>query len=409
MANPTNLPNSLASFRVLLIDDDEFMLSFVEGMLRDLGVTQLSRALDGQAALTLLDMATEAPQLLICDLNMPGMDGIEFFRHLAGRGFEGGVIVSSASDRNLLKSVELLLEAHGLLFLGTLEKPAQTKHLVPLLNNLVELTPKHHPHKLIKMLSPEDIREGLVSGQMEIFFEPKVRMSDWKVVGAECLARWHHPERGIVPPAAFISVAEEYGLIDSLTMAIFRDAVKQLAEWKRAGHSLKLSVNVSMDNLERLSLPEEFADMALQAGVDVRQITLEITENRLVKNLAASLEIITRLRLKGFSLSIDDFGTGYSSMEKLKQLPFTELKVDRAFVFGAAKESAARAILEFSVHTGRALGMYLVAEGVETQEDWDVVNEVGCDEVQGYFIAKPMPAQQFIAWKSNWDEQHSQE
>jgi EAL domain-containing protein (putative c-di-GMP-specific phosphodiesterase class I) len=337
---------------------------------------------------------------------MPGMDGIEFFRHLAGRRFEGGVILSSSSDRNLLKSVELLLDAHGLLFLGTLQKPARTEYLLSLLVKLVELAPKHDSQQLIKMLSPEEIRDALDNGQMEAFFQPKVRVYDRHVVGAECLIRCHHPKRGIVPPAAFISVAEEYGLIDSLTMTIFREAMRHVAIWKRQGHNLKVSVNVSMDNLDRLTLPEEFAEMARQAGVDLGQITLEITESHLVKNLATSLEIITRLRLKGFSLSIDDFGTGYSSMEKLKQLPFSELKVDRAFVFGAAKDAAARAILEFSVHTGKTLGMLLVAEGVESKEDWDLVDAVGCDEVQGFLVAEPMPAKEFLAWKAQWEERY---
>ena len=134
------------------------------------------------------------------------------------------------------------------------------------------------------------------------------------------------------------------------------------------------------------------------------RVILEMTESRLMSNIATSLEIVTRLRLKGFGLSIDDFGTGYSSMEKVKQLPFTELKVDRTFVCGAARDSVARAILESSVQMGHALGMSVIAEGAETQEDWDLLATVGCDEVQGYFVAMPMPAEEFIAWKTRWEE-----
>jgi EAL domain-containing protein (putative c-di-GMP-specific phosphodiesterase class I)/CheY-like chemotaxis protein len=405
MNKPIELPEPIKALRVLVIDDDEFMLSFAEDMLRELGVSQVARAIDGRAALAFIDVADALPQLLICDLNMPGMDGIEFFRHLAGRNFEGGVIISSASDKNLLKSVELLLGAHGLMFLGTLNKPLKEKHLLSLLDKYVAQVPRNNPQNWLRMLSPEEIREGLDADQMEVYFQPKVRVHDKRVMGAECLVRWQHPKRGLVLPTAFISIAEEYGLIDSLTMLVFREAMRQTAAWKQQGHNFKIAVNVSMDNLDRLTLPEEFAEIAQQAGVDVGQVTLEITESHLVKNLAASLEIITRLRLKGFSLSIDDFGTGYSSMEKLKQLPFTELKVDRAFVFGATDDAAARAILEFSVQTGKTLGMHLVAEGVESQEDWDLVDVVGCDEVQGFFVAQPMPAHEFLDWKINWDKQ----
>jgi len=395
------LSDKLEFLRVLLVDDDEFVLDFVEDMLHGLGVKSVSRSLDGNAALAAVDGAIRPLQLLICDLNMPGMDGIEFLRHLADRGFEGGVILSSGSDKRVIKTVESLVQAHKLRFLGTLQKPVEEAALLTALINFTGLEPKAN-YGPIQELSPEEIRAGLDAGQMETFFQPKVTVADRRVVGAECLVRWRHPERGLIQPAAFISVAEEHGLIDDLTMAVFHKAMGHLKEWTRLGHDLKVSVNVSMDNLDRLDLPEVFADIVRQAGVETGRVILEMTESRLMSNIVTSLEIITRLRLKGFDLSIDDFGTGYSSMEKLKQLPFTELKVDRSFVCGATRDSVARAILESSVQMGHALGMSVVAEGAETQEDWDLLVAVGCDEVQGYFVARPMPAEDFIAWKTRW-------
>ncbi len=396
------LSDKLEFLRVLLVDDDEFVLDFVEDMLHGLGVKSVSRSLDGNAALAAVDGAIRPLQLLICDLNMPGMDGIEFLRHLADRGFEGGVILSSGSDKRVIKTVESLVQAHKLGFLGTLQKPVEEAALLTALINFTGLEPKAN-YGPIQELSPEEIRAGLDAGQMETFFQPKVTVADRRVVGAECLVRWRHPERGLIQPAAFISVAEEHGLIDDLTMAVFHKAMGHLKEWTRLGHDLKVSVNVSMDNLDRLDLPEVFADIVRQAGVETGRVILEMTESRLMSNIVTSLEIITRLRLKGFDLSIDDFGTGYSSMEKLKQLPFTELKVDRSFVCGATRDSVARAILESSVQMGHALGMSVVAEGAETQEDWDLLVAVGCDEVQGYFVARPMPAEDFIAWKTRWE------
>lgn len=396
------LSDKLEFLRVLLVDDDEFVLDFVEDMLHGLGVKSVSRSLDGNAALAAVDGAIRPLQLLICDLNMPGMDGIEFLRHLADRGFEGGVILSSGSDKRVIKTVESLVQAHKLRFLGTLQKPVEEAALLTALINFTGLEPKAN-YGPIQELSPEEIRAGLDAGQMETFFQPKVTVADRRVVGAECLVRWRHPERGLIQPAAFISVAEEHGLIDDLTMAVFHKAMGHLKEWTRLGHDLKVSVNVSMDNLDRLDLPEVFADIVRQAGVETGRVILEMTESRLMSNIVTSLEIITRLRLKGFDLSIDDFGTGYSSMEKLKQLPFTELKVDRSFVCGATRDSVARAILESSVQMGHALGMSVVAEGAETQEDWDLLVAVGCDEVQGYFVARPMPAEDFIAWKTRWE------
>ena len=404
MTTPSALPDALKSLRVLLVDDDEFILDIVEELLGQLGIASLCRAHDGNEALALIEAAAEPLQLLICDLEMWGMDGIECIRHLSERRFQGAILLLSGSDNRMLDTVGNLVREHKLRFLGALAKPIDEAALLGALMKLADAVPiGRGAHGQLQMLSPEEIRAGLEAGCVEPFFQPKVALAGRRVLGAECLLRWRHPERGLVPPLAVIPVAEAHGLIDELTLAVFAKTMEHLREWTRQGHALKVSVNVSMDNLKRFDLPDVLAGIARQAGVDARQVVLEITESRLMSNLATSLEIITRLRLMGFGLSIDDFGTGYSSMEKLKQMPFTELKVDRAFVFGAAGDSVARAIFESSVRLGHVLGMRVVAEGAETQEDWDLAAAVGCDELQGYVVAKPMPAGEFIDWKTRWE------
>ena len=404
MTTPMALPDALKSLRVLLVDDDEFILDIVEELLGQLGIARLCRAHDGNEALALIEAAAEPLQLLICDLEMWGMDGIECIRHLSERRFQGAILLLSGSDNRMLDTVGNLVREHKLRFLGALAKPIDEAALLGALMKLADAVPiGRGAHGQLQMLSPEEIRAGLEAGCVEPFFQPKVALAGRRVLGAECLLRWRHPERGLVPPLAVIPVAEAHGLIDELTLAVFAKTMEHLREWTRQGHALKVSVNVSMDNLKRFDLPDVLAGIARQAGVDARQVVLEITESRLMSNLATSLEIITRLRLMGFGLSIDDFGTGYSSMEKLKQMPFTELKVDRAFVFGAAGDSVARAIFESSVRLGHVLGMRVVAEGAETQEDWDLAAAVGCDELQGYVVAKPMPAGEFIDWKTRWE------
>ncbi|MET0014697.1 MAG: EAL domain-containing protein [Sedimenticola sp.] len=229
---------------------------------------------------------------------------------------------------------------------------------------------------------------------------------DKSLVAAEVLARWQHPERGLLAPFHFIARAEELSLIDELTWSLFEQAIGQFGRWRTMGTNLSMSINLSADSLGTVDLPEKIASLVAANHIPYDAIRLEITESRLMKNLKTSLDVLARLRLKNFGLSIDDFGTGYSSLAQLNSIPFNELKVDRAFVHGAAADPAARAILESSVMLARKLDMTVVAEGVEDQSDWDQVEAVGCDLVQGYHVARPMPADQFELWMETWNERN---
>jgi PAS domain S-box-containing protein len=393
-----------ADMHVMILEDDPIQMEIASTTLRKLGVTRIANCVDGYQALAVV--RTYNPDLLLCDLNMPGMDGISFLRQVAEQGFSGGVILLSAVDRSVMKAAENLAEAFGLHLLAAINKPLLPEALMAALARQEQSRPERRQQPKLAVLSLSELQHGLAHGLVEIFYQPKISVFDKRVIGAECLARWRHPERGILGPATFIPVLEAHGMIDTLTRVVLEKSVHQLGLWLAAGHNIKLAVNVSMDNLNQLNLPEEFEQIVRRAGVLPSQITLELTESRLMENLTVSLEILTRLRLKGFDLSIDDFGTGFSTMENLKQLPFTELKVDRAFVNGASQDEAARAILGSSIQLGKIFNLNLVAEGVEKQQDWDLITESGCDEVQGYFIAKPMQAQDFIQWKIQWEQQH---
>ncbi len=381
---------------VLIVDDNSLMLRQVDIILRQLGVEQISFAEDGMSALSQIDGERRIDVILL-DLNMPDMDGVEVMRHLAMRGYQGGIALFSGEDSRILRTAESLASVHQLNVIGALSKPVTR---LALQNTLASFQPQQTAKNFnaIEPVTVEELQFALDKLQIEPFYQPKVRVPDKRLRSVEVLARWRHPEKGIIPPIAFIPVAEEQGLIDRLTNVVINQAAETFGRWLAAGFDFNLGMNICADSLAHVELPENLAAIAKRHSVPCERIELEITESRLVQNLKTSLDVLTRLRLKGFGLAIDDFGTGYSSMSQLSHVPFTELKIDRAFVHDAHKDSAAYAILESAVELAKKLDMVTVAEGVENARDWQTAADIGCDLAQGYFIAKPMPAADLDRW-----------
>lgn len=377
--------------RVLVLDDDSFMLEFITHLLKGLGASEVLVAENGRSGLYVLAGQVADIDLLICDIEMPGMDGVEFLRNIADQNYRGKIALFSGVNADLLKAAERLAVARGLNIIGTLSKPVTMGAIAAMLEQISLPVPQVlDSDKIAKqVLDVADIEHALASDHFYIYYQPKVSVVTGCVTSVECLARWWHAQYGYVLADNFIPIIEKTGLIKYFTRHVLRKSAEQLHVWLQQSIDLRISINVSVGNLDRFNLPELYEETVRECGVPVERVTLEITESKLGKDFAQTLDILTRIRLKGFGLAIDDFGTGYASMETLKHMPFTELKVDRLFAHGASNDLATRAILESSIKLGRSLNLNVVVEGIETEADCRLATELGCDEIQGISLQNP--------------------
>jgi EAL domain-containing protein (putative c-di-GMP-specific phosphodiesterase class I)/CheY-like chemotaxis protein len=398
--------NEKFEIKILLLDDDPFMLKLLVRLLENLGFTALFPHTCGAAALDSFDSPSGAPDLILLDLNMPEMDGIEFVRHLVARRYAGSLMLISGEDERMLHAASTLVMSHRMEMLGHLQKPVAPEALAAL---LAKWTPPAaaRPRAARVNYDADAVRAAIANGELINYYQPKVAMADGRVVGVETLVRWRHPVDGMVFPDQFIGVAEAHGMIDDLTRVVFLAALAQARIWHNEGLALRVAVNLSMDNLAELTFADFVAAAAKSAGVPPSELVLEVTESRLMGDLRVPLEILTRLRLKRFRLSIDDFGTGHSSLAQLRDIPFDELKIDRSFVHGAHADSTLQAIFDASLNLARQLDIEVVAEGVEDQDDWDFLQRTGCHLAQGYFIGRPMPAADLPGWIETWQARRS--
>lgn len=391
------------TIRILVLDDEPFMHKLLAHMLAVLGFTSVTSCGSGSAALEWIDSVGKLPHLVLLDLNMPEMDGIEFVRKLVERGYIGSLILVSGEDERVLQMAEKLVQAHEITVLGHLGKPVSLAGLARMVEKWTPAQNGHHVAK--RAYDPDDLRHAIANDQLVNYYQPKVAVTNGAVIGVETLVRWRHPTDGLVLPGEFIGLAEEHGLIDDLTHVVMNAAMSQSRAWKEDGLQLRVAINVSMDNLSSVTFADYVAREATTAGVAPQEIVLEVTESRLMMDQRVPLESLTRLRLKRFRISIDDFGTGHSSLTQLRNISFDELKIDRSFVHGASQDETALAMYNASLGLGKQLGMEVVAEGVEDRDDWDLVRRTDCDLAQGFFIAQPMPAEAISGWIESWNGQ----
>jgi EAL domain-containing protein (putative c-di-GMP-specific phosphodiesterase class I) len=259
-------------------------------------------------------------------------------------------------------------------------------------------------HSKRRLALTSELREALTTGDLLVYYQPLVDLERDAVVGVEALVRWPHSQHGFIPPDYFIPLAEHTGLIAPLTTFVLETALQQCQSWQRAGRSIGVAVNISTRVLHDTDFPGAVAALLARYEVPPALLTLEITESALMMDPERALGVLQSLSALGLHTAIDDFGTGYSSLGYLKQLPVDEVKIDKSFVFGMDENPKDEAIVRSVVAMAHAMGLVVVAEGVENGEAWELLRGLGCDVVQGYYVSRPLPATELARWldTSSW-------
>lgn len=390
---------------ILIVDGDKLFAELLVEQMAQLGFSSIQCAADGAGAIRAIDREGRPFDVVLCGLELSGQDCARFFQGLIRRGFDGGVVLLVESEGPLLAEPPGLDGLHALSMLGTLRKPATPQALWKVLAHRVEVSARKKPASdSILEITAQELELALEDGGMSLCYQPQVDLATGSIVGVESLLRWDHPRLGPVSPVRFVAEAEYHGLIHKLTERVFAASMAQVARWRAQGIFLNLSVNVSMQNLEMAALPDFLSAMAKRFGLPPESLTLELNESQMVTDPASVLAILSRLRDRGLGLAIENFGKGRGDLAHLSGLPFTELKISRAFILNAYQKPGALALLKNTVRLAKALGLKVVAEGVEAEWHWQMAKTIGCDLAQGYHIARPMPPAQLLPCLQHWNE-----
>lgn len=381
------------STKLLVVDDEVDFAQLIEEVATPMGFA-VSMAHDGpHFRRTFLAVN---PDVIMLDLRLPDEDGVELMRYLSAKQCTAKVIVVSGADGRTIAAATSIARQRKIDIVGTLSKPVDIVDLESMLKPLSRAS---------REITPEGISAGILAGEFIVHFQPKVRLDDngnLRMEGVEALVRWKHPTRGLLYPDTFIPVAQGTPAIVDITHFVTKTAIKAVRTWLEQGHEISVGINIDGGLLNDLTLPDRIEAWAKEAGVPTRLITLEMTESAAMADPAATMDILTRMRIKNFNVSMDDFGTGFSSLVQLYRLPFNELKIDKSFVMDLKKNKEAKAIVETLALLGQRLGIKSCAEGIEDKEAAEFVRKCGCQLGQGYLFSKAVEADKIAELLGEW-------
>ena len=356
----------MTSQRVLVIDDDPEIGDLICSAAQELGQT-CTATVDLPSFLRELSPDTT---LIVIDLVMPRTDGVEVLRLLARRGCRASIVLVSGLGQRVVETAEALAASLGRSVAGRLLKPFRYDNLEALLQTSGLSSTAREPTESTFEFSDDELRQALREGELVLFYQPQVDIEKKTVCGVEALVRWQHPTLGLRPPDTFLPRLEELGLMGELGCMVVDLGLAEFQKLGPEASSVCLSINISVSSLHDLSFPDVMASLLEKHGLRPEQVVLEITESGILPELSRTLDVLSRLRMKGIRLSIDDFGVGYSMMRQLRQIPATELKIDRSFIQKSETSPEDRLLVRKMVEIGHELGLRVVAEGWRRPSKW---------------------------------------
>ncbi len=390
----THLPS------MLVIDDNPVIGQF----LSRLGASLALRCDVTTTAERFLELLRPETSLIFLDLVVPGIDGIQLLRLLSERSCKTPIVIMSGIDCRVLETAERLAKALGLRVVGRLQKPFRLAEVETIFQEFRRTALPTPDFRASGVVIPDyDVVRAIENDELVVHYQPQVDLCSDEVIGFEALVRWQRTPQTLVFPDAFIPRVEALGLMDRLGLLVQRQGLSELGHFAQAGLTRPtLSLNVSASSLLDLNLPDTLASLAGENEIDPDRIIVEVTEGGFFTDLSKVLDVLARLRMKGFLISIDDFGTGYAMMQHLRHIPATEIKIDQSFVRNMQVSNSDRIAVEKTVEIGHELGMKVVAEGVETGEQLEFLREIGCDIAQGYYFSKALGSDALQIWLSKY-------
>jgi EAL domain-containing protein (putative c-di-GMP-specific phosphodiesterase class I)/FixJ family two-component response regulator len=384
-----------SSDRIVLIDDDRVVGEIVSALAKAMGLQcDVTRTPE-----EFFKRVGPDTTLILLDLVMPEMDGIEILRLLGERNCKARIVLMSGINIRVIETAKKLAQSLGLSVVGHLQKPFPIGQLQDLLGaNIGPEKPADLENEQQIEIADEDLRRAFDRDEFVIYYQPQINITTGIVTGVEALSRWKHPDLGLVFPDNFIHRIEALGLMDRFCWLTAERALNEVKQFSASnGHLPRLAINISVSSLRDLKFPDIFMSLAHKYDFPAERIVLEITESGLME-FSLALDVLTRLRMRNFKLSIDDFGTGYSMMKQLQNVPAIELKIDKMFVRNMHANHADLVMVEKIIEMGHELDMEVIAEGVETEEQFNILRERGCDGVQGYFFSRALPPSEIARW-----------